>query len=120
MSPLTYQYTHTDPANGNNYYRLKQVDLDGKWEYSPIRQVKMNGHNIVVYPNPARDNIIIKGLTGNETIQVCDVAGRIIRQVKSRMQQESIGISDLREGIHHVVIIAADGISSSYKITKLK
>jgi hypothetical protein len=120
VSPLAYQYKHISPASGTNYYRLRQVDLDGKSEYSPIRQVKMNGHNIVVYPNPARDNIIIKGLTGSETIQICDVNGRKIKQVKSSLQQESIGISDLREGIYHVVIIAADGNSSSYKITKLK
>ncbi len=80
----------------------------------------MNGHNITVYPNPARDNITIKGLTGNETIQIADVTGRIVKQVKSKVQQESIGISDLREGIYHIVIIAADGYSSSYKITKLK
>ena len=120
VSPLAYQYKHIDPANGTNYYRLKQVDLDGKWEYSPVRQVKMNGHNIIVYPNPARDKILIKGLTGNEIIQLCDVTGRKIKQVKSSLQQESIGISDLREGIYHVIIIAADGLSSSYKITKLK
>jgi hypothetical protein len=120
IRPITYQYKHNDPANGTNFYRLKQMDLDGKWEYSPVRQVKMNGHNIAVYPNPARDNITIKGLTGNETIQIADVTGRIVKQVKSKVQQESIGISDLREGIYHIVIIAADGYSSSYKITKLK
>lgn len=120
VSPLAYQYKHTDPASGTNYYRLKQVDLDGKWKYSPVRQVKMNGHNMIVYPNPARDKIIIKGLTGNETIQLFDISGTKVKQIKSRLQQESIGISDLREGIYQVVIITPDGLTSSYRITKLK
>lgn len=120
ITPLDYQYKHTDAASGTNYYRLKQVDLDGKWKYSPVRQVKMNEHNLVVYPNPARDKIIIKGLTGNETIQLFDISGIKVKQVKSRLLQESIGISDLREGIYQVVIITADGLSSTYKITKLQ
>nr|WP_240966310.1 T9SS type A sorting domain-containing protein [Pseudoflavitalea sp. G-6-1-2] len=80
----------------------------------------MNGYNILVYPNPARNTIKVKGLAGNETIQVSDVTGRLLKQVKSSLQQESIGISDLPEGIYHIVIMAADGHSSSYKITKLR
>lgn len=120
VSPLSYQFKHTDPVSGTNYYRLKQVDLDGKWKYSPVRQVRMNGHNLTVYPNPARDKIIIKGLAGNETIQLFDITGIKVKQVKGRLQEESIGISDLREGIYHIVIVTADGLTSSYKITKLK
>lgn len=120
VRPISYQFKHANPANGTNFYRLKQVDLDGNWKYSPIRQVKMSEHTILVYPNPARDNIVVKGLTGNETIRLCDVSGRVIKQVKSRLQQETIAITDLQEGIYHIVIIAADGYSSSHKFTKLR
>lgn len=119
-SPLTYSYTHTNPVKGTNFYRLKQLDLNGKFEYSPVRQVKMNATTIVVYPNPATNNVTVQGLNGNETIQICDVSGRKIKQVKSRSQQASIGIADLQEGTYYIVIIAESGLSSSYKISKLK
>ena len=119
-SPITYSYTHTNPVNGTNFYRLKQLDFNGKSEYSPVRQIKMNTSTIVVYPNPATNNVILEGLTGNETIQICDVSGRKIKQVKSRSQQVSIGISDLQEGTYYIVIIAESGLSSNYKISKLK
>lgn len=120
VSSIDYKYKHTNPVNGTNFYRLKQLDFDGKWKHSSIRQIKMSASNIVVYPNPTRDIITIQGLTGTEIIQICDVTGRRIRQVKSRSQQENIGISDLGEGVYHVVIITANGLFSSYKITKLK
>lgn len=119
-STLTYSYTHTNPVNGTNFYRLKQLDLNGKFEYSPVRQVKMNTSTIAVYPNPATNNVTVQGLNGNETIQICDLSGRKIKQVKSRSQQVSIGIADLQEGTYYIVIIAESGLSSSYKISKLK
>ena len=36
-----YSYTHTTPVNGANYYRLKQVDFDGAFEYSDILVVEI-------------------------------------------------------------------------------
>lgn len=120
VSPVAYNYTHTTPVNGSNYYRLKQLDLNGKWNYSPVRQIRMNASNISVYPNPARNNITVQGLAGNATIQIFDATGRRIKQVKSRSQLVSISISDLPEGTYHIVIIDDGGTSSTHKISKMK
>jgi len=56
---LTQNYTYTDrrPVPGDNYYRLKQVDFDGKYEYSDTRIVKIGGSEnklLEVFPNPNR------------------------------------------------------------------
>ena len=52
------EYTLTDsrPQFGRNYYRLKSVDFDGQYEYSPQRLVEFGRHivDIQLYPNPAR------------------------------------------------------------------
>ncbi|MEL6660696.1 MAG: T9SS type A sorting domain-containing protein, partial [Bacteroidota bacterium] len=43
------------PLNGDNYYRLRQVDLDGSFTYSPVRVVhlKSQAHQQPkVFPNP--------------------------------------------------------------------
>jgi len=52
-----YHYQHNNPAEGNNYYRLKMVDIDGQFTYSPV--VKINVSNassgITAYPNPVTD-----------------------------------------------------------------
>ncbi len=58
------EYSHLDiaPLSGNNYYRLKQIDLDGQFEYSTIRHVLFIEDNTValsVYPNPSSGQFTI-------------------------------------------------------------
>jgi hypothetical protein len=50
-----YSWLDAAPVNGNNYYRIKAIDLDGKFMYSAVLLVKTTGtKSIVVYPNPAK------------------------------------------------------------------
>jgi Metallo-peptidase family M12 len=83
-------------ANDNNvkkntryYYRLKQVDLDGKSTYSPVRSVILKDSrlaNITVNPNPVTDNIITIKMNENRITslqaQVIDVAGRVLSDTR--------------------------------------
>jgi len=51
-----YSITHYDAIFGVNFYRLRQVDLDGKVEYSEVIQLKINSDtNIQISPNPTID-----------------------------------------------------------------
>jgi len=54
----TYYFKDNTPLSGNNYYRLKQVDYDGKTEDSKIITINFSGL-ISVYPNPADKNLVI-------------------------------------------------------------
>jgi hypothetical protein len=89
---LTDQYTFTD---GTSYhYRIKQVDIDGRFTYSAVKTVKFNsGQDATtwqVYPNPVKRNEAIHltaiggGIQPNEVIQVelTNVAGQVLYQVK--------------------------------------
>ena len=53
-----YQFEDRLPIlNQFSYYRLKQVDLDGKFVFSNIQSVKIKGEGIVgVFPNPSKNN----------------------------------------------------------------
>ncbi|OEK06856.1 hypothetical protein [Roseivirga misakiensis] len=54
---LFYSYTHTKPANGLSYYRLKQTDFSGEFDYSEIRSVRVESQfkaSYTAYPNPVR------------------------------------------------------------------
>ena len=55
-----YRSTDYDPLDGINYYRLKQVDLDGQFSYSSIVEVINHQENIRLFPNPVRKD---QGLT---------------------------------------------------------
>ena len=58
-----YLFTHSSPSQGLNYYRLKQVDLDGSYDYSDVVSVNMIAPIFQadwnVYPNPASDRLVI-------------------------------------------------------------
>ena len=77
-------YTLTDnaPVTGMNYYRLKQVDKDGRFEYSKVISVNFETENIVtIAPNPTRGNVRIKtSVTIGEKVlvQVIDAAGNMV------------------------------------------
>jgi hypothetical protein len=59
---VSKQYSLTDfaPARGVNFYRIKQVDYDGRITYSPVQRIVFNKNSgITVFPNPAKDRINI-------------------------------------------------------------
>ena len=56
-----YFVKDNSPFHGLNYYRLKMVDNDGSYEYSPVEAVYLkDGVSALVYPNPVRDVLFIQ------------------------------------------------------------
>jgi hypothetical protein len=55
-----YTFMHNQPVSGNNYYRIKKVEIDGKIKYSEIVKVIMPDFftGINVYPNPVKNEDI--------------------------------------------------------------
>ena len=49
-----YSYLHTSPAGSSNYYRLKMVDADVRFTYSPVIKVNssITSPAVTVFPNP--------------------------------------------------------------------
>lgn len=57
-----YQFLDKNPVGGINYYRLKQIDFDGQYEYSKINSVywKDDSFPLKVYPNPFHNSLTIE------------------------------------------------------------
>ncbi len=110
-SSIVHNYSFVDNNNGNSgltYYKLKIVDIDGRFTYSDIKVVRESNsgsQNFVIYPNPAttNSNIIISGLKGSSRIQFLDNAGRIVKTA-SVGPSGKVDISGLRMGIYFMVI----------------
>ena len=82
---LSYKYTDYTPLASLSYYRLKQVDLDGKYEYTKIVAVeKTTTHHINLMPNPFDDAITITSDTdGKVNVQIYDMLGKIVYSTTS-------------------------------------
>ena len=84
------------------YYRLKMVDIDGGSKYSNIVMLSQSGNGSVpvLYPNPAKDYIIVKvSKAGN--MRIYDVSGRLVKTVELQAGNNRIGISNLQSGIFY-------------------
>jgi len=95
-----YEFKDNQPFNGENYYRLKQVDFDGKFEYSNIVNItreQSNSQVVNIYPNPASDFLTIK-IDNPTTFQIINEIGQIII-TESISNAKVIDISNLSAGI---------------------
>ncbi len=84
-----YDFTDAAPAAGISYYRLKQVDLDGRFMYSKILILRSDLEKFVVKtgPNPFSSNInIYYQLEKDEAVivRMYDQAGRTVKQYTTR------------------------------------
>jgi len=94
-----YEYIHTSPSIGMNYYRIKQVDYDGKYSYSDIASVRYDGSGETnIFPNPATSNVTI---TTSEpaSIQIFDVYGRVLSKQEIQKGQNTINLGELPSGM---------------------
>ncbi|MEL6846731.1 MAG: T9SS type A sorting domain-containing protein, partial [Bacteroidota bacterium] len=102
-----YKFVDFSPVNGENYYRLKQVDLDGQFAYSAIirLQVEPNKFRYSVYPNPSSDFLHISSTEKEITrIEMLDLNGRSISvpQVQSDLYEWTLEVADLQPGTYLV------------------
>ena len=121
-----YQYSDRSiDFEGLYYYRIKQIDLDGSFSYSEIRQVDRKRNNsISLYPNPTSRKIILKGdfvEDQNYAVQVINSIGKTVIHLVDSSQdgQMEVDLEEIPSGVYQVLI--RDGISLLYseKLIKL-
>lgn len=116
-----YSYTEFKTINGNNFYRLKQVDLDGKFKYSAIVKITMTGALWAVFPNPAtsKTTIQIRSQLKNVSFTLVDNYGKTVyyRSLPnvSAGEFKDIPVSNFAKGIY-MLKIQSDKGSKTEKI----
>ena len=112
----SYSFKHYNPSSGKNYYRLQQLDLDGKITYSNIEMVdiKKSKSLISIYPNPTSELINIKSNEKISLIELVDVSGRVIKTFLSL--QNKIDIRTLTNGMYVLKVWFASGAKVEEKI----
>ncbi|HVX26758.1 MAG TPA: T9SS type A sorting domain-containing protein [Parafilimonas sp.] len=121
-SSKTQSYNATDvhPVQGWNYYRLKQVDKDGKFSYSSIASAFFDDNEmIIIHPNPANNFIYIDGLQENNSagVFITDLNGKTLGSIKTNQSSNKINIQNLSAGIYYINIVQ-NGKSIKQKFVK--
>lgn len=99
-----YNFVDKNPGNGNFYYRLRQIDLNGQYDYSETRNINIDGiDNIRISPNPAQNFINISANNTIKKITVTSVNGNITRHFLPN-QNNRYNIQDLASGMYIINI----------------
>jgi hypothetical protein len=107
-----YEFIHNAPANGNNYYRLQQFDIDARFKYSSVRQITVGKTvEISVGPNPARSFITINS-ANNSDIQVFSVSGTLMHSSKANSDSYKVNVEQFPRGTYIVRIANANTVNS--------
>lgn len=110
------------------YYRLRSVDIDGKFEYSEVRIIRIskqvdNTITITAYPNPATNqvNVTIPNNWQNKKVvfEIFNANGQVSKRSEnnSGSQTETISVGNLASGFY-VVRVSCDGETAQQKIIK--
>lgn len=114
----TYSMTDENLPAGFYYYRLRETDFNGAFQYSAIRavEIKERGRGFTVFPNPATDAIFIQPGTANGAnalLKIYDSSGRLVQENELPFDgtgsAQSVSIAELPKGVYWVVIETATG-----------
>lgn len=126
-----YNFEDRSAENGTHYYRLKQIDLDGKFKYSDVIEVTVDkpltfslGQN---YPNPFNPKTVIPFSVAskvNVSLKLYDILGR---EIKTMMNEEKdagnyfvdLEAVDLSSGVYFYKIQAGN-FTSTKKLFLMK
>ena len=116
----TYNITDLQPLQGTSYYRLKEVDNDGRITYSSIVPVTvLNNGVIVISPNPVRDAIKVvmqSASNSSVTLQVVDMKGRVLAMQKASVvtgrNEIAIPAGSLARGVYVLKVIENNAIQT--------
>ena len=112
------EYTAYDnlPLNGSSYYRIKQVDKDGRLQVSVVRPVNFDkGYSITVAPNPAKDFMVItinKINNPGSTIQLFNVSGNLVFTEKTNLSKLNINTAAFARGLYFIKISNANEVAT--------
>lgn len=74
-----YQFTDRSPVNGMNYYRLRQFDIDGQWNYSTIAAINFSSDLLsAVYRKELQQLIFSRTLPEESTVVIYSSNGQTI------------------------------------------
>jgi len=108
LSTQQYEFMDKQAYEGQSYYRLKQIDLDGAYEYSEVisTNYEKSKTGFSVFPNPASDMLTLQLMEKEEyemmSISVFDALGKLVLQ--KNISSKHLSVANLTSGFYTLVI----------------
>ncbi|MBO0938175.1 T9SS type A sorting domain-containing protein [Fibrella sp. HMF5335] len=112
-TPQVYSFSDESPSLGTNYYRLRQVDADGRFSYSPVRavQIRSNGE-LAIWGNPAAEQLGVAGLEVGSTVDLLDLNGQLRSSQLTNNNRLHIDVRNLPSGTYLLRVAEPAGVQS--------
>lgn len=111
-----YSFQHDSIVSDINYYKLKQIDFDGQFEYTQTTYTKAGETDMTpkvrMFPNPFTNNIEITGSFSDITLY--DATGA---EVSIKISNNNINTSELRPGVYFAEVTTPSG-AQRFKLIK--
>jgi len=120
----TFEISNYDFIDENpmavSYYRLRQVDYNGQFEYSEMVVVRNEASKatkaVAIAPNPVHDQMIISNGVGQATIY--NVLGQPVRSININEASFYLNVNDLPQGQYFLRVIKTNGEISTLQFVK--
>ena len=104
---IDYDFTDVAPANGENYYRLRQVDFTGATTvFGPV-MVSFEGEGLTAFPNPVADRLFLSGAAATSRTTILDLNGRVMGSKLT--SGDGIATDNLAAGTYLLRVESAEG-----------
>ena len=126
-----YEYVDIISSPGKYYYRLKQIDFDGSFNYSSVVETEIEGPQVFVlsqnYPNPFNPSTMIKfslPVDSYVSIELFNTLGEKVDQLTNRdysigNHELSFDASKFSNGVYYYTI-NANGVDGSLFVSTKK
>jgi hypothetical protein len=118
-SSIKTNYTYTDDLkiSATVSYRLKMVDQDEAFAYSPIRSVKADVQSTMnIYPNPATNYVVINSKNNSvKNVQLINRNGQVVKQANGT-NNINLTVSEFTAGNYFVKVSDSTGNTQTFKL----
>ncbi len=125
LAQTNYQFIDANPAGlatGKIFYRIRMVDIDGKFGYSKIAYVGLpfEEKSFAIFPTAVKDNLFLMYQSTSITkagIRILDVSGRQVYNQQLNLQQSrnqyNINVTTLPKGTYFIQLITKEGANTA-------
>jgi hypothetical protein len=103
------------------WYRLKAVDIDGAFKYSPAQRFTptCSGLTVSIFPNPAQSQATVIGLSANMIVDVINAEGKLLWSQKASGETLQLPLGNVEKGLLLIQVKDATGkLVNSTKLVK--